>query len=471
MKNILSLNDDSTLTQLSKIKKNDVVYLDQVWPSSLDLGLGKKYIPMQSGIKFPVMWFFINSSCFECIAEGKTVNDANEKLIQKICSKPNNLNSVSDKKMNKKHFYTGKIILLVRVLGENNDPLQLSIEPYKIVDHVSVCHTNISSSIIVTFSERYLVQTNGYIEIRDVNRLVKDYSCNKLKEDEFVDYSFTNPVAGYDIVLIPNFDRILQFNANIFLDKLSHYPTRKTGDKIVWGEVQWVDGDNETLKYRGNKLLRSKIWLQQDDPMENGFIRYWYTGWQKGVLPATAGVKKCEEMVKIWKNYNKFCKDNDIMTANHCIITRYADGDHNIGAHSDKEKSIAKSNNEEKSMITVVKLGPTARPFKILDKKMKTVLWEEVVPVGTAIMMSLEDNLETAHAVPPVDFDGLSGSLVFRKIIDRWTVDKTEKEIEKAEIDKVKRDKAKKAKKEKAKKDKAKKDKAKKEKIENKKKK
>jgi hypothetical protein len=85
------------------------------------------------------------------------------------------------------------------------------------------------------------------------------------------------------------------------------YPTRKAGDDLKMAGAQWVDGDHEALNYRGNELKRSKVWFQRGDPLVDGFRRYLYTGWQKAILPATADVRKCEELESIWDAFDDFC--------------------------------------------------------------------------------------------------------------------------------------------------------------------
>lgn len=84
----------------------------------------------------------------------------------------------------------------------------------------------------------------------------------------------------------------------------------------------------------------------------------------------------------------------------------------------DKPRSI-----EEGSLIVVVKTGEAGRPFKLewLDG---TVIFEEVLPPGTAVVMTLEANLRTKHSVPELASEcASSGSLVARTITESksWT--------------------------------------------------
>ena len=54
-----------------------------------------------------------------------------------------------------------------------------------------------------------------------------------------------------DIFVIEDFARdILGFDAESILEDLSKYPVRGAGDGIPGGHVQWVEGNNEALKYR-----------------------------------------------------------------------------------------------------------------------------------------------------------------------------------------------------------------------------
>ena len=198
------------------------------------------------------------------------------------------------------------------------------------------------------------------------------------------------------------------------------YPVRQEGDEIAWGGVQWVAGDNAALKYRGNVLKRGKIWLQRGKLSDVGFRRYFYTGWQWKVLPATADVADCAEMSPVADAYDAWCDTHGLPRANHYIVTRYEDGQHNIGFHYDKPKDIAAG-----SLITVVKTGAHARPFELRrlategedQGKILPFFSRELAP-GTAVVMTLEANLATQHGVPVVADRplGPSGSIVFRTI-------------------------------------------------------
>jgi hypothetical protein len=140
---------------------------------------------------------------------------------------------------------------------------------------------------------------------------------------------------GLDIFVVPRFaHHVLGFDARDLQTRfVSAYPIRRSGDEIEEGVVQWIDGSNAALKYRGNTLLRGTIWLQRG-PTEEGYRRYGYTGWQWRVLTATADVAKCPEMERIANAYDRWALSVGAPCANHYIMTKYDDGAHNIGMHS-----------------------------------------------------------------------------------------------------------------------------------------
>lgn len=243
---------------------------------------------------------------------------------------------------------------------------------------------------------------------------------------------------GYDIFVVPDFaQNVLGIkDPKALLADLAEYPSVGRDQAIQPSEVQWVSGDNRALMYRGKVLKRGKIWLQRGAPEEVGYRRYYYTGWQWRVLPATADVAKCAEVEPIADAYDAFADKIGAQRANHYIITKYKDGDHNIGFHSDKPNDIAASGADGLSLITVVKIGDCARPFAVRNfpangaKPEPPFFLEEVAP-GSAIIMTMEANLKTQHAVPPVEEAGPSGSIVFRTITKTVSMAETAKELRK----------------------------------------
>lgn len=243
---------------------------------------------------------------------------------------------------------------------------------------------------------------------------------------------------GLDIFVVPRFaqDVLGIKDPKALLGELGRYPSVGRDEVIDPMKTQWISGDNRALMYRGNVLKRAKIWLQRGAPEVVGYRRYYYTGWTWRVLPATADVAKCAEVEPIADAYDAFADKMGVQRANHYIVTKYADGEHNIGFHSDKPHDIAASGEDGLSLITVVKIGDCARPFAVRNfpangaKPEPPFFLEEVAP-GSAIIMTMEANLKTQHAVPPVEEAGPSGSIVFRTITKTVSMAETAKELRK----------------------------------------
>ena len=229
------------------------------------------------------------------------------------------------------------------------------------------------------------------------------------------------------VAVIENYAQaVLDIDAAALQDDLeANYPVRRAGDAIVWGGAQWVEGDNRALRYRGKVLKRGKMWFQSGRPQQVGFVKYYYTGWQRRVLPATADVADCPELSPAVERYNLWSTALGFPSANHFIVTHYVDGEHNIGMHFDKPTSIAAD-----SLITVVKTGAHGRPFR-LEKLDGTLIFERVLAPGTAVVMTLAANLATKHGVPAVEQAGSSGSVVFRTITDVVPWERLQHELEK----------------------------------------
>ena len=241
-----------------------------------------------------------------------------------------------------------------------------------------------------------------------------------------------------DIFVVPRFaqDVLGIKDPKALLGELGRYPSVGRDQAIDPMKIQWISGDNKALMYRGNTLKRAKIWLQRGDPEKVGYRRYYYTGWQWKVLPATADVAKCAEIAPIADAYDAFADKIGAQRANHYIATQYADGEHNIGFHSDKPHDLAASGEDGLSLITVVKIGDCARPFAVRNfpakgTKPEAPFFLEKVEPGSAILMTMEANLKTQHAVPPVDEAGPSGSIVFRTITKTVSMAETAKELRK----------------------------------------
>lgn len=178
------------------------------------------------------------------------------------------------------------------------------------------------------------------------------------------------------------------------------------------------------------------MWFQRGNPETDGFVKYFYTGWQHRIIGATSEINACPELAPIADKYDEWVRGVGYPQANHYIVTRYVDGDHHIGWHYDKPKSI-----QAGSLITVVKIGAHGRPFQLRDRvflekqpgedekgfkkrsdkaqAIEKPFFDQTLAPGTAVIMTLEANLLTQHGVPAVDEAGPSGSLVFRTITER----------------------------------------------------
>ena len=234
---------------------------------------------------------------------------------------------------------------------------------------------------------------------------------------------YEQPIPGQDIFVIHNFAEKFGLNPAAAQQRLrDNYPRRHGTDPIEWGKPQWVCGDHVALRYRGNVLGRCKMWFQNGDPLVEGFIRYYYTGWQKKVLPATANVASVPFLDAFTRAVNGWLKGHGQLETNHYIVTEYANENDGIGQHYDKARSI-----HHDSVILVVKTGECGRPFVITENKgdkddPDRVLYEAVVPPGSAVLMSMKANLATKHGVPVVkEAAAPSGSIVLRTICERMT--------------------------------------------------
>ena len=241
-------------------------------------------------------------------------------------------------------------------------------------------------------------------------------------------------VPDLDIFVVPHFLRdVLGCDDAAFLqtELEDAYPIRRSGDAIIPHCVQWVEGENDALKYRGRALKRTKIWLQRGDPRSDGYLYYYYTGIQWRVVPAQTGWDQCPEVAALVPRYDAWCQKVGAQNANQVIVTAYRNGDANIGAHSDKARSIAASGEQTGlSLITVVKMGECGRPFELYRAGEDIPFWSQTVAPGTAVIMTMEANERTKHGVPVVSGGcGNSGSLVWRAITTRYTEDQVAAKI------------------------------------------
>ena len=231
---------------------------------------------------------------------------------------------------------------------------------------------------------------------------------------------FDEPVEGEEVFVIHGFAPRFGMDPATAMHRLrDEYEHRSGEEEIPWGEPQWVRGDHKALRYRGNVLTRMKMWFQDCDPMEHGFLKYFYTGWQYLVMPATSWVATVPWLEAVTKRVNDHFVRFGQPRTNHYIVTMYEKEDCGIGMHTDKPKSI-----DPNSMILVIKTGNCGRPFRITDNRgganQDKELFNEVVAPGDAVLMSMKANLATKHGVPIVtEPTGMSGSIVMRTI-NEW---------------------------------------------------
>ncbi len=231
------------------------------------------------------------------------------------------------------------------------------------------------------------------------------------------------------VVLVRGLGKYLHLDREVQRQLETSYPVRRKDDEIVWGEAQWVEGDNAALMYRGRELRRGNMWFQEGDPkVLKRFLRYDYPGWQYRVLPATSDINRCPELKPTYDAYNALVTSADpTWKANHVIVTHYKDAEAMIGMHSDRTRSIV-----AESLITVVKTGDVGRTFRITSLDGETELFNEVVEPGDAIVMTLEANARTKHGVPELAGQVVapSGSIVFRSIKEWYKWEDLEKREE-----------------------------------------
>jgi hypothetical protein len=215
--------------------------------------------------------------------------------------------------------------------------------------------------------------------------------------------------------------------------ELDEYPMRRQGDAIMPGEVQWVNGDNEALEYyrQGTRLKRNKMWFQADDPLTQGFLVYKYPYHQPLVVPATFDIAKCPQLAPIFMAYNqRICGRLGAKAANHGIATAYVNGADCITPHSDDLSTIAPSDANGCSLISILKTGVNGRLFEIATAKDTAPFFSKVLPPGTLLLMTVEANTRTVHSVPAVSECGPSGSIVWRTIVNRLSVGELQRELQ-----------------------------------------
>lgn len=266
------------------------------------------------------------------------------------------------------------------------------------------------------------------------------------------DLEVREPFPGFYV--IDGFGEHIGLSSKSLLTELDdRVPSRGSGDEIVSGGLQWVQGNNQNLMFRGNELNRRKIWAQNGS-VEEGVRIYVYTGFAYPVAEATSDWNEDETFKAASEKMNAFMLDIGAPEMNHLIVTAYDDGDSNIGMHYDKMKSL-----HPETMIAVLKIGEHGRPFAVRKRLMHTsekpsddekkalnkaqekepLIFNEVVAPGTLLLMTADANLATQHGVPTVDDVGLSGSIVWRNVTKLVTPNELKKKVEHCETARKKR--------------------------------
>ena len=137
-------------------------------------------------------------------------------------------------------------------------------------------------------------------------------------------------------------------------------------------------------------------------------------------------MRNVPEALQVADRYDNWAAEQGYSEANHYIITRYKHGLKNIGFHFDKPRDIRPG-----SLITIVKLGPVGRPFQLRWLGEKDPFFNQVLPPGAALVMTLEANLQTQHCVPLAPNCHMqTGSIVLRTIDTIVTTAEIQKKIE-----------------------------------------
>ena len=248
--------------------------------------------------------------------------------------------------------------------------------------------------------------------------------------------SVQEPYPGF-IVAEDFASKCLDVDATRMIDEMDvAIPTVHTGQEIVPGRLQWVSGKHIDLHYRGNELKRRKCWIQ-DGGTDKNILIYSYTGWNNPIAFATSDWNKSTHFKPICDKYNQFADACGLDRSNHAITTAYDDKEANIGFHFDKTRTLS-----DRGCIAVLKIGKCARRFCLRERVIKDIseelsekekekvnvlldkehdamplIFDEYVPPGTLLFMTMEANFRTQHGVPEESSTvGVSGSIVFRTV-------------------------------------------------------
>jgi hypothetical protein len=227
-------------------------------------------------------------------------------------------------------------------------------------------------------------------------------------------------------------------------------PVKWRGAPLEVAGVQWIAGEHEALEmFRkpNTPRKRSKLFLQTGDPLKGGFRSYSFPGLQYNSVAAQGNVADCPPLSGLTDAHNRFMHSIGAKEANHFIATRYSGGKDCIDPHSDDTSTMMKSDVDGVVLITILKTGKSARPFKICEKAVSTLSADrrakmsddesrahkteikklqkklDVKPLFdgspdplTYIIMTVAFNNSSVHSVPVVSRCGETGSLACRSI-------------------------------------------------------
>lgn len=153
----------------------------------------------------------------------------------------------------------------------------------------------------------------------------------------------------------------LQMDPEIFWEIMLSYPTHSNEEDIEFRKKGdnpfWVSGKHPALNYRGHAVKRNKMWCQRK--YSKGMYKYGYTGWQHCISNAVSSCRKIPIMKELMEKLDGGLRKRH----SQWIITKYKDGNDNIGFHSDKNKDF-----DVDSYFVVIKLGEP-RKFEFRMKR------------------------------------------------------------------------------------------------------
>lgn len=215
-----------------------------------------------------------------------------------------------------------------------------------------------------------------------------------------------------------------------FLTKTNY---KYSASHIFDASARWdfLDRDEVYTRYRGHVLARGKRYCMKgdtgDDELPLVFYKYGFPGFQYRAMlhyNTFAQAPEIADLAQFFDTHFSFRFTGDAPdklrtpSINHCIATRYEDGDDNIGFHSDKVDDIA-----DNSMIFMLSTGAVRElHFRRVGEENPCAVF--VVTPGTLFVLGPETNRLYEHSVVPLKKEkvlsretvGMRMSLVFRNI-------------------------------------------------------